>query len=150
MTNNSFIEVKFLIKFITSDLGKIISSRIKEHRIDQALCALNCKRLAWTDFLIQFKKTFFIICRSILCETCKDLRLFAKQINDLCIGTNTKCTDQYSDRNLTGSVHTHIEYIVGVSLIFQPCSSVRNYCTGKQSLTDFIVCNGIIDSRGTY
>ena len=49
---DTFVEMKLLIKFITSDFGKVISSRIEEHCHDQALCALYCKRLARTDLLI--------------------------------------------------------------------------------------------------
>ena len=39
--------------------------------------------------------------------------------------------NQHSDRNLTGSVHTYIEDIVGISFVFQPCSSVRDDGAGK-------------------
>ena len=78
MSYNTFIKMKFLIKFITADLGKVISSRIEEHSHDKTLCTLYCKRLTRTDLLIQFKKTFLIIGRCILGKTCKDLRLFTE------------------------------------------------------------------------
>ena len=112
MAYDTFIEMKLLIKFITSDFGKVISSRIEEHCHDQALCALYCKRLARTDLLIQLKETFLIVCGSILGKAGKDLWLFTKQINDLSIGSNAQCTDQNSDRNLSCSVYTYIKYII--------------------------------------
>ena len=52
MTNDSLVEVKFLVEFITSNLRKVISSRIKEHCVDKALCAVNSKRLTRADFLV--------------------------------------------------------------------------------------------------
>ena len=52
MSDDTFVKVKFLIKFITSNFGKVISSRIKEHCHDKALSALYCERLARTDLLI--------------------------------------------------------------------------------------------------
>ena len=112
MAYDTFIEMKLLIKFITSDFGKVISSRIEEHCHNQALCALYCKRLARTDLLIQLKETFLIVCGGILCKAGKDLWLFTKQIDDLSIGSNAQCTDQNSDRNLSCSVYTYIKYII--------------------------------------
>ena len=49
---NPAVKMKFFVKFITSDFGKVISSRIKEHCHDQALCALHCQRLTRTDFFV--------------------------------------------------------------------------------------------------
>ena len=33
MAHDTVLEMKLLIKFISSDLGKIISSRVKEHTV---------------------------------------------------------------------------------------------------------------------
>ena len=35
-----------------------------------------------------------------------------EEINNLCIASYTKCSDQNSDRNLSCSVYTYIEYII--------------------------------------
>ena len=52
MTINSVLEVKLLIKFITSNLSKIISSCIKEHSGDKALCTFYAERFTGTNLLI--------------------------------------------------------------------------------------------------
>ena len=53
MSVNTILQSQLLVELITSNLGQIISSRIKEHCCDQALCTLNGKRLARTNFLVQ-------------------------------------------------------------------------------------------------
>ena len=110
-------EHEFFIEFISAYLGKIISSGIKEHRHDQAFCALHTERLARTDLFIQLKQTLLIILRSVFCKTRLDLRLVTEKLPDLIIGAHTKRTDQHSDRNLSGSVHAHVEDIIRVCLI---------------------------------
>ena len=114
------------------------------------LSALSTQQLTRTDFCI-IQKTFLIICGSIFCEAGKDLGLLAKQFYNFRIGADTKGTNQHSDRNLSGSVYTNIKNIVGVCFIFQPLHTLlRNYGAGKQPFTNFIMCDCIIDSRGTY
>ena len=69
---------------------------------------------------------------------------------DLRIGTKAEGTDQYSDRNLSGTVHTHIENVIGIRLILQPCATVRDYCTGIQLFYLILSCaDSIVDTRGT-
>src|SRR5699024_9806567 len=50
---NAVPEHKLLIEFIASYLCQVITSRIKEHTIDQALRAVNGKRFARTDLFVQ-------------------------------------------------------------------------------------------------
>jgi len=125
---NTVFQHQFLIEFITSNLCEIISSRIKEHAVDQTFRAVYCKRLARADLLVQFQKTFLITLRSVLCKACKDLRLFTEKINNLCIRSDTKCTDQHCDRNFSCTIDAHIKNVVGVCLIFKPCASVWDHC----------------------
>ena len=47
------LKKKLLIKLITSNFGKIITSWIKEHACNQAFCTVYCQRLARTDLLIE-------------------------------------------------------------------------------------------------
>ena len=42
-----------------------------------------------------------------------------------------------------------MKYIVGISLILQPCTSVRDHGTGEQSLTDLIMTDSVIDTGRT-
>ena len=62
MAHNSSVKMKLLIKFITANLCKIISSRIKEHCRYETFCTLHSKWFTRTDLLVQFQKTFFIVC----------------------------------------------------------------------------------------
>ena len=150
MTADTVAQQKFFIKLIASDFCKIISSRIKEHTCDQALCTVNCQRLTRTDLFVQFQQTFLITFRSIFCKTGKDLRFFPEQIDNLRICSITKCTDQYGNWYLSGSIYTNIENVIGVCLIFQPCTTVWNNSSRIQFFTQFIMCDCIIDARRTY
>ena len=117
MMSDPVAEHKLFIKFISADLGQIISSGIKEHRHDQAFRTLHTERLARADLFIQLKQTLLIILRSVLCKTRLDLRLITEKLPDLIVGAHAKRTDQHSDRNLSGSVHAHVEDIIRVCLI---------------------------------
>ena len=150
MPCDTVAEQKLLIKFITADLCKIITSRIKEHACDQAFRTVHCKRLARTDLLVKFQKTFLIICSRILFKTCKDLRFFAKQFDNFRICPDSQRTDQYGNRYFSCPVNTHIENVIGICLIFQPCSTVWNDGRGKQSFTKLIMRNGIINTGRTH
>ena len=131
MSDNTFVKVKLLIKFITSDLCQIIPSRIEEHGCNQAFRTLYRKRLARSDLLVKLQQTFLIVGRGILSEAGENLRLLTKQLHDLRICAYSQCTNQYGNGNFSGSVHTNIKYIIGICLIFQPCASVWNNGTGK-------------------
>ena len=52
VTADTVAQQQFLIEFITSYFRQIISSGIKEHRVNQAFCALYAQRLTRTDFLV--------------------------------------------------------------------------------------------------
>ena len=52
LAGNTVFQVKLFIEFISSDLGKIISSRIEEHAVEQALRTVNRQRLARTDLFV--------------------------------------------------------------------------------------------------
>ena len=102
------------------------------------------------DLLVQFQKTFLIICRNVFSETCNNLWFLTKKINNFLICTNTKCADQNCDRHFTGTVNTNIEDIIRVCLIFQPCTTVRDNSTCKQFLTYLIMSDPVVNTRGTY
>ena len=53
-------------------------------------------------------------------------QLIAEQVNDLGVSTVTKSTDQNSNRNFSGPVYTHVENVVGICLILQPGTPVRD------------------------
>src|SRR5699024_12556091 len=109
-----------------------------------------CKRLARTDLFVKFEETFLIVFSSIFAETCKNLRLFAEHFDDLRIGAHAKRTDQHGDRHLSCSVYPYIENVIRVCLIFQPCTTVRNHGTGIELLTDFVMCDSVVNARRTY
>ena len=141
---------KFFIEFITSYFCQVISSGVEKHTCDQALRALNSQRFARTDLFIKFQQTFLIALCCILCKRRQNLRFFTEQLQNLGIRAVSQCTDQHRNRHFTGSVNTDIEHIIGIRLILQPCSAVRNHGTGEQKLAHFVMVNTIVDTRGTY
>ena len=150
VTGDSVAKKKLLIKFIAADFGKIISSGIKEHAMNQAFGGIDCQRLARTDLFVQFKKTFLIISGAVLGKGCLELRLIAESFDDFLICAQAKSTDQLCDRYFSCTIDTYIEDIVGVRLIFKPCAAVRDDCTGIESLADLVVSNAVVDTRRTY
>ncbi len=149
MVSDPVSEHQFFIKFISADLCKIISSGVEKHCHNQAFRTLYAERLAGTDLFIQLKQTLLIVLRSVLCKACLNLRFISKKFSDLVVGADTERADQHSDRNLSGSVHTHIENVVGIRLVLQPRTTVRNHSCGEKPFTDLVVSDPIIDAGGT-
>ena len=125
--SDSVSEHQFLVKFISADFRKIISAGVKKHGHNQALRAFHAQRLARTDLFIQLKQTLLIVLRSVLCKACLDLRLIAKKLSYFIVCAHAQRANQHSDGNLSGSVHTHIENVVGICLVLKPCAAVRDY-----------------------
>ncbi len=143
-------ESQLLVKFISSHLGQVIPAGVKEHGIDQTLSALHAQRLTGTDLLVQLQKAFLIILRSVLGKTGLNLRLLPEHFPDLIVAANAQSTDQNGHGHLTSSVHTHIEHIIGVSLILKPGSSVGNHRTGVEPFTDLVMAYGIVNAGRTH
>ena len=140
---------KFLIIFITAYLRKVIASRIEEQVVQLRLRRIHCERFTRADLFVQLEKTLCVIRSRVLCEASLDLRLITEHINDLLVRTYAEGTDQDGDRNLSCPVNTDIEDIIGICLVLEPCTSVRNDCAGVQLLTDLIMRDIIIDAGGT-
>ena len=149
MSGNAVAKRQLLVEFIAANLCKVISSGIEEHGIDQAVCALHGKRLTGTNLLVQLKQALLIGMSGVLGEAAAKLRLVAEHIQNLFIGSNAECTDQNGYRNLSGAVYTDIENIIGIRLILQPCTAVRNDRAGIQLLAVLILVNSVVDTRGT-
>ncbi len=142
-------ESELLVEFVSADLGEIISAGIKEHRVDQAVRALDGKRLAGTDLLVQFQKTALVVVGDILDKAGADLGLITEEIEDLLIGADSERTNEDRDRNLPGAVYSDIEYVVRVRLILQPGASVGDHRAGEELLAEFILIDTVIDAGGT-
>ncbi len=112
MSGDTVSEQQLLVVLITPNLGKVIAPRIEEHAVDQALRALHRERLARTDLLVQLAQAALIIVALILLKSGKDLGLFAEQLQNLRIRPHSQGADKRRDRNLTGPVHTHVEYVI--------------------------------------
>ena len=149
VSGNAVAKRQLLVEFIAANLCKVISSGIEEHGIDQAVCALHGKRLTGTNLLVQLKQTLLVGMSGVLGKAAAKLRLVAEHIQNLFIGSNAECTDQNGYRNLSGAVYADIENIIGIRLILQPCTAVRNDRAGIQLLAVLILVNSVVDTRGT-
>ncbi len=146
MADNTVAEGKLLIKFITADLGKIIAARIKQHRIDQAVCRLHRERFAWTNLLVEFEKTGLVAVGRILRKCSTKLRLVAEDLKNLVVGAKSKGTKQNGYRHFSRAVNTDPEHIVHIGLIFEPCAAVRDHRAGIHLLAELILVDSVIDT----
>ena len=126
LMSDSVSKCQFLVEFISADLSQIVSTGVKEHCINKTFGTFYTQGLAGTNLFVQLKQTLLIILSSVLRKACFNLGFFSKKLTNLVICTDSQRTNQNGNRNLTGSVHTHIKHIVGVSLILQPCATVRD------------------------
>ena len=96
---DTILQSELLVELITSNLCQIITSGIEEHTIDQSLCTIYRQRFARANLAVEFQKTAFIgslrsllINRRIFLEGSEDLLFLAEEVNNLLIGSKTKCT----------------------------------------------------------
>ena len=141
---------QLLVEFISADFRQIISSGVEEHGVDQALRAFHAQGLAGTDLLIQLQKTFLIVLSGIFGEAGLNLGLVAEQLPDLVVCANAQGAQKNRDRHLSGAIHADVKHIVGIRLVFQPCSAVGDHGAGEQPLADLIMSDSVINAGGTH
>ena len=149
VADDTAAEMKLLIKLISSDLCKIVSSRVEEHGVEQPLRALHGERLARADLPVQLQKAVAVVVGLILRKACQELRLVAEHVKDLLVGAEAQGTEQDADRYLSGTVHADIEDVVGIRLILQPRAAVRDHLAEIALLAKLVVLYGIIDAGRT-
>ena len=146
---DSVLQCQLLVEFVSAHLGQIISAGIEEHGIDQTLCAFHAERLPGTYLFVQLKETLLIILSSVLGKAGLYLGFVTENLPDLIIGANTQSSNQNGDGHLTGTVHTHIEYIIRIRLVLQPRTPIRNHRAGIEPFSDLVMAYGVINARGT-
>ena len=66
------------------------------------------------------------------------------------IETQTQRTQESGDKDLAVFINTHIEQVVGVCLILQPCAPVGDHGVGIQFLTGLVMVHVVIHAGGTH
>ena len=142
-------EVQLLIVLITADSGEVVASRVEEQAVQMELCAFNRGRLARTELSVHLKEAFLHGVRGILIDGRKDALVFAEVFLDLFVGAETECADERGHRELSVFIDTHVEYVVHIVFVLQPCAAVRNDGGREKLFACFIVLHLIIDARRT-
>ena len=150
MALDPVLKVKLLVEFISADLGQVVSSGVEEHAVEQALRAVNGQRLAGTDLPVELQQAVLIVVGGIFAEAGQELGLLAEQVDDLRVGAVSQGTDENRHRNLSGPVHAHVKYIVGIRLVLQPCAPVGDHSAGEKLFADLIMADSIVDTGGTH
>ena len=83
-------DVHLLIELIAANLGNVIAPRVEEQRVQIALGAFDCGRLARTELAVDFEKRLLARAAGVLFERCVQERIFAKDLLDLCVGRNAE------------------------------------------------------------
>ena len=143
------VQSQLLVVFITADSRQVVSFRIKKHRVEQGLGALQCRRFTRSQFLVDFLDTFLEVRGRVLLKGLQQSRLLAEDLDDLFIAADPQRSQQDRCRLLTRSVHTDGQDLIGIGLILQPRASVRDHLCGVQVLTIFIDLLIIVGTGGT-
>ncbi len=140
---------QLFIDFITADLGKIVTLRIKKEGFKKVACVLYVKRLSRPQTFIYFQQAVLTGIRMIFFQSIEDTAVAIIKFHNFVNGTVSHRTQQSGNRNFSGTVDLDPEDIVGISLKFEPGSPVRNNRCGKQVLA----VNNLaveINARRTY
>ena len=147
VTCDSGANAQLLVVLISSETGKIISLCIEEQHIQVRDSAVNCRRLAGAELLINLKKSFLGVLGSVLLEDslAKSL-IVTEHFLDLRVSSDAESTDKCGKRYLSVLINTNINNIGGVHLVFEPCASVGDNCSLKKVLTGLILFKGIVNA----
>ena len=83
-------DVHLLVELITADLGNVVTPCVEEQRVQIALGAFDCGRLARTELAVNLKQRLLARAAGVLFERCVQERIFAEDLLDLRIGRNAE------------------------------------------------------------
>ena len=109
---NAVCNGKLLIVFITTNPCEVISSRVKEQRIDQHPRAFHCGRLARTQTPVDFDEAVLNALSAVLFKCGLQKVLIAEKIDNLLVCSAAHCAHQHRHGQLARSVHAHPVTIV--------------------------------------
>ncbi|MNJ43142.1 hypothetical protein D3C77_381370 [compost metagenome] len=147
LIEETVLDVKLLINFITADISQVISFWIKETCHQQALRIIKRWRLARTEALVNLNQCLLRRVRVVFIQRIADIFIITQQIQNLSICTEAKRTKQYSYWNFTSTVDPDIDDVLRIHLELQPCTAVWNYCSGICFLPVLIDFRTEIDAR---
>ena len=85
----------------------------------------------------------------VLLDRRKDTLVLSEIGLDLLVGAEAQRTDERGHRDLSVLIDAHVEHVVDVVLVFEPCAAVRNDSGGEELFACFVVLHLIIDARRT-
>ena len=83
-------DVHLLVELITADLGNVVTPCVEEQRVQIALGAFDCGRLARTELAVNLKQRLLARAAGVLFERRIQEGIFAEDLLDLCVGRNAE------------------------------------------------------------
>ena len=106
-----------------------------------------CRRLARTELLVNFKKSFLSVSSLILLhDSLSKSFIRTENFLDLLISTNTERSQESSKRNLSVFIDSDINHVVRIHFIFKPSASVRDNSCLEQILTGLVLIKSVINT----
>ena len=141
---------QLFIILIAAEPAQVIPLCIKEEVVQVCQGAFYRRRFARTQLLVYIDQRIFCILGGILLENrLVQTFVIAEHLFDFFIAADSQRTDKCCNRNLPVFINPHIDNIVGIHFIFQPCAAVRDYSCFKQILTGAVFFRRIINARRT-
>ena len=126
LTKKSAFPAQFLTGFITAYAGHIIAAGVKEQPFEKIAGTFYCRRFTGTEFLVDFYKSFILRFCRILFKRSFEAFIIIEKIEDIGVSGPAKSADKYRHGNLTVTVNTGIDDIIGIGFQFNPGTAVRD------------------------
>ena len=141
---------QLFVILVATHSGQIVPVRVKEQAVQVSLCRLQSGRLAGTQALVHLQECLLLVLGGVLLNGGHQALILTEIVNDLMIETQTQRTQESGDKNLAVFINAHIEQVVGVGLILQPCAPVGDHGVGIQFLTGLVMVHVVIHAGGTH
>ena len=143
LSQKTCLDVKFFVKFVTTNSSQVVTTWVKETSYKQATWAVSSFWFTWTKSFINFFKRFIStwICWifvDIFFNSVTNQLAITKDINNFVITWESKCTHKRCEWNLTRTVDTSVGDVFWISFKLKPCPTVRNNCWSVTHFTVFI------------
>ncbi len=150
MTRNAGSHAEFFVKLIATHTHQVIALGVKEKAAQQGAGTILRGRLARLLTLVNFKQALRLrFCIIGVLNGGHQALIIAQKVDDFLIRAIAQRTQKHGDGQLTGAVNAHPQRVVGIRLVFQPCTAIRDDLRGIQMAAGFINLAIVISARRT-
>ena len=130
---------ELFIHLIAAEARQIIAAGVKEQCLQMVDGAFHRGGLTGAQLAVGFQQGFLAVVGGVFFQRGQNAGILAEEIQNLFIAALfAQCTDQHGHGQLAVFIDAHIEHIVDIGFIFQPCAAVGVHGGGVQLFAQLV------------